>query len=38
MADVSEMLRAWSEGDERALDCLTPIVYTEQRASNRPSL
>jgi RNA polymerase sigma factor (TIGR02999 family) len=29
--DVSEMLRAWSEGDERALDDLTPIVYAELR-------
>ena len=29
--DVSEMLRAWSEGDERALDGLTPIVYAELR-------
>jgi RNA polymerase sigma factor (TIGR02999 family) len=29
--DVSEMLRAWSEGDERALDDLTPVVYAELR-------
>src|SRR6185295_16589126 len=29
--DVSEMLRAWSEGDERALHGLTPIVYAELR-------
>src|SRR5262249_36539666 len=29
--DVSEILRAWSEGDERALDRLTPIVYEELR-------
>ena len=29
--DVSAMLRAWSAGDERALDGLTPIVYAELR-------
>jgi RNA polymerase sigma-70 factor (ECF subfamily) len=29
--DVSEMLRAWSDGDERALHGLTPIVYAELR-------
>src|SRR6185295_15443408 len=29
--DVSEMLRAWSEGDQGALDRLTPIVYAELR-------
>jgi RNA polymerase sigma factor (TIGR02999 family) len=29
--DVSAMLRAWSAGDERALDGLTPIVYEELR-------
>ena len=27
--DVSAMLRAWSDGDQRALDGLTPIVYAE---------
>jgi len=27
--DVSSLLRAWSEGDQRALDKLTPIVYDE---------
>ena len=27
--DVSAMLRAWSDGDQRALDRLTPIVYGE---------
>jgi RNA polymerase sigma-70 factor (ECF subfamily) len=27
--DVSQLLRAWSDGDERALDGLTPIVYAE---------
>ena len=29
--DVSELLRAWSDGDRRALDGLTPIVYAELR-------
>ena len=29
--DVSILLRAWSEGDESALDKLTPIVYGELR-------
>src|ERR1700745_2452927 len=27
--DVSTLLRAWSEGDQRALEKLTPIVYDE---------
>jgi RNA polymerase sigma-70 factor (ECF subfamily) len=27
--DVSRLLRAWSEGDQTALDRLTPIVYHE---------
>src|SRR6478609_14371 len=27
--DVSALLRAWSEGDQRALEKLTPIVYDE---------
>ena len=30
-SDVSALLRAWSEGDHRALDALTPIVYAELR-------
>lgn len=30
-ADVSQLLRAWSDGDRRALDKLTPIVYDELR-------
>jgi RNA polymerase sigma-70 factor (ECF subfamily) len=30
-ADVSLLLRAWSEGDRSALDKLTPIVYRELR-------
>lgn len=29
--DVSTLLRAWSEGDQRALDKLAPIVYDELR-------
>jgi RNA polymerase sigma factor (TIGR02999 family) len=29
--DVSALLRAWSAGDQRALDKLTPIVYDELR-------
>ncbi len=29
--DVSELLRAWSDGDPRALDGLTPLVYAELR-------
>src|SRR5215467_9997638 len=29
--EISELLRAWSEGDQRALDGLTPIVYRELR-------
>ena len=27
--DVSELLRAWTDGDQRALAHLTPIVYDE---------
>jgi RNA polymerase sigma-70 factor, ECF subfamily len=29
--DVSQLLRAWSQGDRGALDKLTPIVYNELR-------
>ena len=29
--DVSALLRAWSDGDQRALALLTPIVYEELR-------
>ncbi|PYX28431.1 MAG: RNA polymerase subunit sigma-70 [Acidobacteria bacterium] len=29
--DVSTLLRAWSDGDQSALDQLTPIVYDELR-------
>jgi RNA polymerase sigma-70 factor (ECF subfamily) len=28
-SDVSKLLHAWSKGDERALERLTPIVYNE---------
>ena len=31
VADVSQLLRAWSDGDQLALDELTPIVYAELR-------
>src|SRR5216684_6892195 len=27
--DISKLLRAWSDGDQSALEGLTPIVYTE---------
>jgi RNA polymerase sigma-70 factor (ECF subfamily) len=29
--DISKLLRAWSDGDQSALDGLTPIVYDELR-------
>ena len=29
--DVSTLLRAWTDGDQGALDKLTPIVYAELR-------
>ena len=29
--DASSLLRAWSDGDQRALALLTPIVYEELR-------
>src|SRR5580700_7564299 len=29
VGDVSQLLRAWSDGDQRALERLTPIVYDE---------
>jgi RNA polymerase sigma-70 factor, ECF subfamily len=31
VGDVSQLLRAWSDGDQGALDRLTPIVYDELR-------
>jgi RNA polymerase sigma-70 factor, ECF subfamily len=34
--EVTQLLRAWSEGDERALEHLTPLVYDElHRAAKR---
>jgi RNA polymerase sigma-70 factor (ECF subfamily) len=29
VSDISELLRAWSEGDQGALEKLTPVVYRE---------
>jgi hypothetical protein len=29
--DVSELLSAWGDGDQRGLDRFTPIVYGELR-------
>src|ERR1035441_321864 len=29
VSDVSMLLRAWSEGDQQALERMTPIVYKE---------
>jgi RNA polymerase sigma-70 factor (ECF subfamily) len=31
VGDISQLLRAWSDGDQLALDELTPIVYAELR-------
>ena len=31
--EVTQLLRAWSEGDERALEKLMPLVYDEPTAS-----
>ena len=31
MEDVNQLLRAWSGGDQTALEKLTPIVYAELR-------
>ena len=34
--DVTELLQAWSAGDEEALEKLTPLVYAEiHRAAQR---
>ena len=33
--DISTLLRAWSDGDQNALDKLTPIVYDELRGLAR---
>jgi len=40
--DVTGWLRAWSQGDEAALEKLTPLVYGElhqraRRAANEPA-
>jgi RNA polymerase sigma-70 factor (ECF subfamily) len=35
VGDVSTLLRAWSEGDRRALEKLIPIVYEELRRLGR---
>jgi RNA polymerase sigma-70 factor, ECF subfamily len=37
-ADVTELLRAWREGDKSALDRLTPIVYQDLRRLARRHL
>ena len=29
LEDISQLLRAWSDGDERALNELTPVIYAE---------
>ena len=31
MGDVSELLQAWTGGDQKALEALTPVVYDELR-------
>ena len=36
--DVTQMLRAWSEGDRSALDRLTPVLYQELRRLARRHL
>jgi hypothetical protein len=34
--EITELLRAWSRGDDQALDKLTPLVYEElHRAAKR---
>ena len=30
-AEITRLLRAWAQGDEAALDQLTPVVYMELR-------
>ena len=34
-ATVTTLLRAWGDGDARALDALVPLVYDELRAQAR---
>jgi RNA polymerase sigma-70 factor, ECF subfamily len=36
--EVSQLLRAWTEGDRQALDRLTPVVYDELRRLARAYL
>src|SRR3984957_12952862 len=31
VGDISTLLRCWSDGDQNALEALTPIVYEELR-------
>ena len=33
--DVTELLKAWSDGDERALEELIPLVYTQIHSTSR---
>ena len=33
--DITRLLKAWSDGDERALEQLMPVVYTQLRAQAR---
>ena len=33
--NISTLLRAWSDGDQRTLNVLTPIVYDELRSLAR---
>ena len=35
VGDVSTLLRAWSDGDQNALEKLTPFVYDELRRLRR---
>src|SRR5207249_8579376 len=35
LGEISKLLRAWSDGDQSALDRLTPIVYDELRGLAR---
>jgi RNA polymerase sigma factor (TIGR02999 family) len=34
-ADITELLKAWGQGDQRALEELMPLVYAELRAQAR---
>src|ERR1019366_7947986 len=36
--DISTLLRAWSDGDQSALERLTPVVYDELHRLARPYL